>query len=95
MLPVRHARHDDRLEVLEDRLDGFGPVGRGRGQLGLDLTGADLRADRQLLDGAIEIGHPVDEGVRVATEGFSVDRGRRLRRIARRVVGHGPGLLPW
>ena len=54
MLPVGDPGKQDLIEVLQDRRERLGILGRARRKPGTDLTGADLREHRQLAD-ALEV----------------------------------------
>ena len=77
------AGHQVALEIGEDVGHGLRLVRRGGGQLGGDLAGCGLGADRVFFDLAHVVGHPVDELVGVGAEfigghghGFACGNGR-------------------
>ena len=85
VLPVREAGHDDAVEVGQHGVERLGGLRCRRRQQASYVTGRDLRADGQVVEGGPVVGDPVDGGVPLAAE--------LLGRHVGWLVGHGQNVL--
>ncbi len=85
-LPVRETGHEDAVEVLQDRRERLRLLGRGAWKRGANLSGLDLREDREVPH-SLEIRRdPVDGERAVLPErahfpSFTISRQGRVFRI--------------
>ena len=90
VLPVGQARHDELIEVGEQRVERLARL-RGLGRQGAAyVAGRHPGEDRQVVQAGPVVGDPVDGCMALAAELL----GTHVRLLDRPVLVHGPNVLP-
>ena len=76
---MRDSRHDDLVDIAENRCERLALLRRPVGQAAANLSRLDLREHGQLLDLLHIVGDPVDDFAAVAAEFV---RGHNVSRVA-------------
>jgi hypothetical protein len=80
---MRQPRHDQRIEVADNRLERFRVLRRGRGQLSFDVAWLGLRHDRMYAGVGAVIGNPVDQPMASSAKFFRCHEALYPSRLSR------------